>query len=282
MARPQTHIFSTPLPHHRIQVLEVPDIPMKSMSVGQFSVMIPGLANQIVKENPGESLRVIIGFGHMFWLLAWHGKQPREIRPFETLEGPALSLPETEGDLWIHQSSTDVSLMDELSRHIEENLQTMTRPLEQWDSQWSPAANQQETVPDNIWIPGAEADFAKGCFLLLLRFHHGSEDGPPLIHSLQTVLKSETLGDQSLLRTLPLGTGQESGTLVLLFHQSPETLDDELEQWLEDDTLTDGMTQELTVTSAVRFFIPSLDILTGLRQGGIRMNKFSQTQQWKT
>ena len=282
MARPQPHVVSAPLPHHRLQVLEVPDIPMKSMSVGQFSVMIPGLASQIVKEHPGESLRVVIGFGHMFWLLAWHGKQPREIRPFEGIDSSTLSLPESEGDLWIHQSSTDVSLMDELSHHIQENLHTMTLPLEQWDAKWDCGTNQEEIVPGNIWIPKTETDFLNGCFLLLLRFQHSPEDGPPLINSIQAVLKNEALVDRVFLRTLPLETDPETGTLVLLFHQSPETLDDELEQWLDDDTLTTDMTHELTATSAVRFFIPSLDILTGLRQGGIRMNKFSQTQQWKS
>ena len=80
MARPQSGVLPAPLQYNRIQTLEVHDLPMTSMTVGQFSVMIPGLAHQLAHAMPQEAFKVTVAFGFMFWTLAWHGKSPRMFR----------------------------------------------------------------------------------------------------------------------------------------------------------------------------------------------------------
>ena len=79
MARFQTGITRAPQKHTLIQIYQVLDMAMNVMSVGQFSVMVPGLANDRARQSPDTKLVTTIGFGRMFWLLAWHGMQPRRM-----------------------------------------------------------------------------------------------------------------------------------------------------------------------------------------------------------
>jgi len=61
----------------------------------------------------------------------------------------------------------------------------------------------------------------------------------------------------------------ESGDYILTFDKNPSTLEEH--------------SQSLTKPAATRglFFIPSLDLLTSLRMGGIRMGSLAINAKWK-
>ena len=281
MARPQSGVLPAPLQYNRIQTLEVHDLPMTSMTVGQFSVMIPGLAHQLAHAMPQEAFKVTVAFGFMFWTLAWHGKSPRMFRPFEELEAGEQVIAEGEGDLWVHYSATRPELITRLIRKVDENIGSLVRVLDDFDVFHDKGSENPEPVSPEIWIPDNEPDFSRGTLLTHLHVDHDPGYRCGLYRLLEEKLRLRGLGEQVLLRYfLPFGGGAQ-GSLVHLFHRDSASLDQFLESFLEDDSGLEWGEDRVRSMRASRFFVPSLDVLTGLRQGGIRMNRFSQTQQWK-
>ena len=165
MARPQSGVLPAPLQYNRIQTLEVHDLPMTSMTVGQFSVMIPGLAHQLAHAMPQEAFKVTVAFGFMFWTLAWHGKSPRMFRPFEELEAGEQVIAEGEGDLWVHYSATRPELITRLIRKVDENIGSLVRVLDDFDVFHDKGSENPEPVSPEIWIPDNEPDFSRGTLL---------------------------------------------------------------------------------------------------------------------
>ncbi len=282
MSRPQSGIVPPPFFYNRIQSLEVLDIPMTSMTVGQFSVMIPGLGHQMVQADPAEELRVTIGFGFMFWTLAWHGKSPYQFQTFDELESGDRLIAEGEGDLWIHYSSTNPNLIKQLANKVHNNLASLVKVREDRCLLWNKPAESSPGTPDKIWIPKNEPEFANGTFMLQIEVEHSARYQKSLLPSLQKLVEQEELTDKIMIREMDLGQEEKKGTLLLIFHQHSGKLETLLEDWLDEDqpNLLWG-DNGVTAARATRFFVPSLDVLTGLRQGGIRMNRFSQTRQWK-
>lgn len=282
MARPQSGIAPPPLPYNRIQVLEIHDLPMTSMTVGQFSVMIPGLAHQLARTMPGEEIKVTVAFGPMFWTFAWHGKSPSTFRAFEELEDGDRIITEGEADLWIHYSSTRPELITKLVRKVKENLKSLVGTVE--DFEVFHDSEQEPGVPDpfpSIWIPETEEDFSRGTLLTHLYIDHNPACRVHLYRLLNDKLQKRGLEDRVHKKYfLPFG-GEVQGTLVHLFHLDSVLMDQFLESILEKDSGLEWGEAGIRSMRAFRFFAPSLDVLTGLRQGGIRMNRFSQTQQWK-
>ncbi len=282
MARPQSGIAPTPLYHNRIQVFEILDLPMTSMTVGQFSVMIPGLGHQLAQSHSGEEMRVTVGFGFMFWTLAWHGMTPRHFQPFETLESDDIEICEGEGDLWVHYTSTSQSLINELNQKVDNNLKGLIRVVEDHDLLWEKQVDPDLKAPEGIWIPNDEAEFSRGTFMLHLEMEHQPLFSKPLIQSFHALLEEQEMADRVMIRSMDINEEEKKGTHLQLFHQNSGKLDSFLEDWLEQDQFhLLGIEGGEFSAQANRFFIPSLDVLTGLRQGGIRMNRFSQTRQWK-
>lgn len=282
MARPQSGIVSPPLLYNRIQVLELHDLPMTSMTVGQFSVMIPGLGHQLAQEHSPEELRVTVGFGFMYWTLAWHGMTPRQFQPFETLDSGDLEITEGEGDLWIHITSTSQKLINQLMEKIEDNLKTLVRVIEDRELLWNHPPAPEKVFPENIWISNEESEFSRGTFMLQFEMEHPLQFSKPLIGSLHSLLERQEAVDRVMIRSMEINEDDKKGTHLQLFHQNSGKLDAILEDWLEEgQPHLLGIAEEEFSARATRIFIPSLDVLTGLRQGGIRMNRFSQTRQWK-
>ncbi len=276
MARPQTGLLTHLHPHRRALVYRVRDLPMTAMSVGQFSVWIPGLAQQMLREQPGKKLTAWVGFGYLFWLLAWHGKRPRRFQPHDPGAAPG-SLDEGEGDLWVFLSSDEPSLIDRFKERLQDPLETLAH-LASDRAGWNPdPETERKEPPPDIWIPESEPDFTRGCFVLQWNLTHPAESRPLFGEALRAWLARQGLEPQTRIESLT----HETGTLVLLFHQDPEALDTALEEAVQDgERALPFLEPSVQAEEGLRFFIPSLDVLTGLRQGGIRLNRFSPTQQW--
>lgn len=284
MSRSQSGICQTPQNASLIRVYEVVDMPMNNMSVGQFSVMVHGVIADVLKHYPGDRLQCVVGFGHMFWLLAWHGKRPRRMRPFEDLEHQGHTLPATEGDLWFYLHSNNPQCIRDLIHYMDGHLKDLVTPLMEMDSFSNPEEGTEaglqgasDPVSDSIFIEPAETDFAGGCFALVQKFDGPSKDALLWAEVLKESAASLDAKNEVLIHSL---TPKDDGTLLIMFHRDPDRLDAVWEKALERPDTAERL-QAYPPVTGTRFFIPSIDVLTGLRMGGIRMNRFSPTQQFK-
>ncbi|CAI2717274.1 Dyp-type peroxidase domain-containing protein [Nitrospina watsonii] len=288
MSRSQTGIVSTPGRHSCVLIYEVVDLPMNAMSVGQFSVMVPGFVSDVLKKYPGEKISCVVGFGPMFWLLAWHGKKPRRLRPFETLEAEGREFPATEGDLMFYLHAGQLECLRDMVAYIDHNLSGLVKPLDRvWGE--SPAitfpdqeSKPAEGVPDAVFIDRQEADFSRGSFALVQNYRHALDETRTVAVPIQDTARQLEREEHLLVHSLPYRNDSEAGTLVMLFHSDPDSVDAVLERALEIPAAAGEphWTETLRPVSGARFFVPSIDVLTGLRMGGIRMNRFSPTQQY--
>lgn len=142
---------------------------MKGMSVGQCAAMLPGLGHQLLKEYPGESLSVTLGFGNMFWLLVWHAQQPRGLDEFEGIDSGDIEFPATEGDLFIYYTASRLDLIEKISNEANHHLKGMVDLLEEVTSENPSLANNKVDV-SGIFIGSDEPEFGNGCFVLAQKF----------------------------------------------------------------------------------------------------------------
>lgn len=288
MSRSQTGIVSSPARHSCVLIYEVVDLPMNAMSVGQFSVMVPGFVSDVLKKYPGEKIACVVGFGPMFWLLAWHGKKPRRLRPFETLEAEGREFPATEGDILFYLHANQVECLRDMVGYIDENLRGLVQPIDRvWGQSPAITFAEQESitpdgVPESVFIDKHEADFFRGSFVLVQNFRHAPDETVQVAAPFQEMAQQFGRQEHLLIHSLPYRTEEDAGTLSMLFHSDPDAVDTVLEKSLEIPPGDDGVhwTDRLQPLSGARFFVPSIDVLTGLRMGGIRMNRFSPTRQY--
>ncbi len=283
MSRFQAGITRAPQKHTLIQIYQVLDVAMNVMSVGQFSVMIPGLANDRVRQSPDIRMVTTIGFGRMFWLLAWHGMQPQRMQDFEEWEGEeGHILPATEGDLAVVLSSDRKDCVMDLAGKVDAQLKGMVEKVEEvYSSAITEPDEEMAEVPERIFIGSDEPDFTGGSFLFTQRYR--GEHSPTPGDRFQQALQLDGRQNEMLVHALPYTGEQEQGEILAVYLRDPSALDsvfqhmmaaphsDPARHWIED----------CPAVSGTLFFVPSLDVLTGLRMGGIRMNRFSPTQQFK-
>jgi len=283
LARFQLGITRVPHQHTVIQIYQVLDVAMNIMSIGQYSVMIPGLASDQVRQNPDTQLVTTIGFGRMFWLFAWHGMQPRHMQDFEEWQGEeGRILPATEGDLAVVLSSNRKDCVMDLAGQVERQLQGMVVKV---DEVHSVAATECDAgaaeLPEELFIDSAEPDFTGGCFLFTQRYRF-ERPATPGIH-FQKAVQLSGRQNEMLVHGLPYAGEQEQGEMLTVYMRDPSVLESVFQRMVMDPPADPARhwLQDCPAVSGTLFFVPSLDVLTGLRMGGIRMNRFSATQQFK-
>jgi hypothetical protein len=286
MARAQSGLRQTVQPESLLQIYSMVDMAMNAMSVSQFSVMIPGLASDLLKRWPDEKLYCTLGFSRMFWLLVWHTGLPRGFYDLEDLETEDCSFPVTEGDLMIHLSATRSELLDEMDREIRNNLKGMVTPeieirsslpLEKSRDFQAPAE-----VPPGIFIGPEEPDFTQGSFVWVQKFVGQKPSSVSLPHLFQEKCKGMENPGQFMVRALPYENSNERGIVTLTHFRDSDSLEDLMIKLLEEGPGQKGMEWDsFPAVSGTSFFVPSVDVLIGLRMGGIRMNRFSTTRQFE-
>lgn len=137
-------------------------------------------------------------------------------------------------------------------------------------------------VPELVFIDKHEADFFRGSFVLVQNFRHAPDETIQVAAPFQKMAQQFGRQEHLLIHSLPYRMEEDAGTLSMLFHSDPDAVDTVLEKSLEIPPGDDGVhwTDRLRPVSGARFFVPSIDVLTGLRMGGIRMNRFSPTRQY--
>ena len=190
------------------------------MTVGQFSEMIPGLGHQLVQAHQPEELRVTVGFGFMFWTLAWHGLTPKQFQPFDDLESGERQITAGEGDLWIHYSSTDGGLISKLVQKVENNLGALVKVTQDLELFWEKPVEKDRKLTEDIMIPAEEPEFENGTFILELEVHHPPLHRKVLLPSLEDLLVQEGMAEEVLVREMTPYEEANKGTRLFLFHKN--------------------------------------------------------------
>lgn len=246
----QEGVLKAPYQYSLIQKYVFDDLPLIAMNVARIGAQTPGMAYEIAD---GEKHFVTIGFGPMNWLLITPDiPAPGGFRAFDEVDVGNDEVPESEGDMLLYFSSGHPKLNRELAFQVNKLFGKDGELIEEVEVEGGDHSDASK-VKEKVLIEDRNyLDQAKSSFLSTHRF--------------STHDKSQTTLPQHRYR---YKNDNESGDFILTFDKSPSTLEEHSES-LTEPAVTRGL-----------FFIPSLDLLTSLRMGGIRMGSLAINARWK-
>ena len=235
--------MSSPKKHSLIQVYSFEDLPLITMNVARIGAQTPGMASEIAGK---EKHHAMVGFGPMSWIWLTPDKPvPGGFRAFDETEIEGEDVPETEGDILLYFSSDHADLNRVIAGQVRELFGTDGELIEEVSLENFERTNHTE----NILIDrSTNLDTEKSSFVFTQRFQ-GEED----------VMASHYQNSFAC----------NSSRYTMTYSNNP----DELEEH--------GDTVSRPPVSRGVFFVPSLDLLTSLRMGGIRMGSLAINAKWK-
>jgi len=248
--QPQEGVLNAPYQYSLIQKYIFNDLPLIAMNVARIGAQTPGMAYEIAEK---EKHFVTIGFGPMNWLLITPDiPAPGGFRVFDEIDIGDKEVPESEGDMLLYFSSDDPELNLELASRIGKLFGKDGELIEEVKVEGGEHSDVSEFKKQVLIEDPNYLDQAQSSFLSTHRF--------------LTYGKSKT--------TLPqhrycYKADNEFGNYILTFNKNPNILENHSESLIEP-AKTRGL-----------FFIPSLDLLTSLRMGGIRMGSLAINAKWK-
>ena len=246
----QEGVLKSPYQHSLIQVYNFEDLPLIVMNVARICAQTPGMAYEIAD---GEKHWVMIGFGPVTWLiLTPDAPVPGGFRAFDEIDIDDEEVPESEGDIMLYFSSGEPKLNRALANQVRDLFGKDGELIEEVEVEGGEHSNIAD-VKGQVLIEGPKyLDQAKSSFVSTHRF----------------LSIDETTTDLPQHR-YSYKTESESGSYTLNFDKSPAQLEEHSES-LKQPAKSRGL-----------FFIPSLDLLTSLRMGGIRMGSLAINAKWK-
>jgi len=244
----QEGVLKAPYKYSLIQKYIFDDLPLIAMNVARIGAQTPGMAYEIADEEPHL---VTIGFGPMNWLLITPDiPAPGGFRAFDEIDVGDEEVPESEGDMLLYFSSGYPKLNRELANQVKELFGKDGELIEEVEVEGGEHSDVSKVKKQVLIEDPNYLDQAQSCFLSTHRFS-GNDD---------------TVTDLPQHR---YNCKAENESYVLTFDKSPSTLEEHSE----------SLTQP--AKSRGLFFIPSLDLLTSLRMGGIRMGSLAINARWK-
>jgi porphyrinogen peroxidase len=243
-------VLSSPKKHSLIQVYSFEDLPLITMNVARIGAQTPGMASEIAGK---EKHHAMVGFGPMSWIWLTPDKPvPGGFGVFEETEIEEEDVPETEGDILLYFSSDYADLNREIAHQVCEMFGKDGELIEEVVAEsFTPAI--AEPIAENILIDRVtNLDTEQSSFVFTQRFQ-GEE---------------EVLSTQ-YQNSFPCKTASGSGRYTMTYSNNPA----ELEEY--------GDSVSRPPVSRGVFFLPSLDLLTSLRMGGIRMGSLAINAKWK-
>jgi hypothetical protein len=239
----QPGVLSAPKKHSLIQVYNFDDLPLITMNVARIGAQTPGMASGIAGD---EKHFATVGFGPMTWIWLTPDKPvPGGFRAFDETEIEGEDVPETEGDILLYFSSDHADLNRAIASQVRELFGNDGELVEEVLLENFDRTNDKE----NILIDSStNLDTEKSSFVFTQRFK-GEEE------------ISSTLCQNSFLCN--------ADRYTMTFSNDPEQLEEH------------GESVPRPPVSRRVFFIPSLDLLTSLRMGGIRMGSLAINAKWK-
>lgn len=277
MARSQPGSIFPPQNYTVSLVYHVEDLGVNAMSVAKIAAMIAGLAEEKDKFSDEAKINYMIGFGVRFWSLVFHLNLPKAFDNFRPSILKQVDPNEIGGDFFIFLSSQSSEWNLRLLSEIEINLNELTETADHFDgsSIFLSGINDNE----KILISSEDPEFSGGVFTLRLSFLWNEEDESEtnLVKKFRRFIESEDMKkimERFLIR--PLLFESKNQLLLMFLAKAPQYLENALEeiQKIESDFF-------LFLEFGSYAFIPSIDVLTGLRMGGLRMGKLSPTAKFK-
>jgi porphyrinogen peroxidase len=236
-----------PKKHSLIQVYTFEDLPLITMNVARIGAQIPGMASEIAGKEKHFSM---VGFGPMTWIWLTPDKPvPGGFGAFDETEIKGEDVPETEGDILLYFSSDHAGLNREIANQVCELFGKDGELIEEVVAESFTQINAEGSLAENILIDRAtNLDTEQSSFVFTQRFQGENEI---LATQYQTRFSCKT------------------DRYTLTYSNNPA----ELEEY--------GDSVSRPPVSRGVFFLPSLDLLTSLRMGGIRMGSLAINAKWK-
>ena len=246
----QEGVLKAPYQYSLIQKYIFDDLPLIAMNVARIGAQTPGMAYEIAD---GEPHFVTIGFGPMNWLLITPDiPAPGGFRAFDEIDIADEEVEESEGDMLLYFSSGYPKLNRELAKQVGELFGKDGELIEEVEVEGGEHSDISEMKEQVLIEDPNYLDQAQSSFISTHRFltnDQTSEDLPQHRYNYKT--------------------DSESGDYILTFDKNPSKLEEHSEA-LKHPPATRGL-----------FFIPSLDLLTSLRMGGIRLGSLAINARWK-
>ena len=243
----QAGVLNPPKRHTLIQVYNFDDLPLVTMNVARIGAQTPGMASDIAGK---EKHYAVVGFGPMTWMLLTPDKPvPGGFRAIDETEIEGQDVPETEGDILLYLSSEHADLNREIASQVGELFGKDGELIEEFSAEAFVQTNASGKIAENTLIDSSiNLDTEQSSFVFTQRFQGEKE-----ILSTQYQTSFSCAGDR----------------YTMTFSNDPAQLEEH------------GDSVSRPPVSRGLFFIPSLNLLTSLRMGGIRMGSLAINAKWK-
>jgi hypothetical protein len=239
----QSGVLSAPKKHSLVQVYNFDELPLVTMNVARIGAQTPGMASEIAGN---EKHYAVVGFGPMTWTWLTPDKPvPGGFRAFDETEIEGEDVPETEGDILLYFSSDHADLNRIIADQVRELFGNDGELAEEVVLENFDRTNDKK----NILIDrSTNLETEKSSFVFTQKFQGESE-----------------ILSKYYQNSYPYNNDRYTMT----FSNNPLQLEEH------------GDSVPRPPVSRRIFFIPSLDLLTSLRMGGIRMGSLAINSKWK-
>ena len=258
----QHGVLIPPKKHTLVQIYNFDSLPLIAMNVVRIGAQTPGMAcgleaeffnDRPKKKTKGSEVSAVVGFGPMVWILITPDAPVRGgFHSLDETEIGGVEVPATEGDMFFCFSSAKEEFNRILADKIKELFGPSGNLIEELvleGGTHSDIANEKEKV---LVDSSGNLDTVQSSFVLTQKFNSDGNCSCDLPQ-----------------HKFPYRVDSQSGVYTNTFSKNPEQLSDYADE-VPHPPVSRGI-----------FFIPSLDLLTSLRMGGIRMGSLAINAQWK-
>ena len=258
----QHGVLIPPKKHTLVQIYNFDSLPLIAMNVVRIGAQTPGMAcgleaeffnDRPKKKTKGSEVSAVVGFGPMVWILITPDAPVRGgFHSLDETEIGGVEVPATEGDMFFCFSSAKEEFNRILADKIKELFGPSGNLIEELvleGGTHSDIANEKEKV---LLDSSGNLDTVQSSFVLTQKFNSDGNCSCDLPQ-----------------HKFPYRVDSQSGLYTNTFSKNPEQLSDYADE-VPHPPVSRGI-----------FFIPSLDLLTSLRMGGIRMGSLAINAKWK-
>ena len=243
----QAGVLNLPRKHSLVQVYTFEDLPLITMNVARIGAQTPGMASEIAGD---ENHFATVGFGPMTWIWLTPDKPvPGGFRAFDETEVAGQDVPETEGDILLYFSSDHADLNRELANQVGQLFGNDGELIEEVVAEHCSQPTLSDNFAENVLIDASTNLDTEQSSFVLTQYFQGEEDIPANHYQTSFTCKTDRY--------------------TLTYSNNPDEL----------EAHSDNVSRP--PKSRGLFIIPSLDLLTSLRMGGIRMGSLAINAKWK-
>jgi hypothetical protein len=258
----QQGILTPPKQHTLIQIYNFDSLPLIAMNVVRIGAQIPGMACELksdfFNDQPknkvkGSEVCAVVGFGPMVWILITPEAPVRGgFRSLDEIDINDVEVPPTEGDMFLYFSSES----KEYNRILADKIKEL----------FGPSGN---LIEELVLEGGLHSDISSEKEKVLLDNSGNLDTAQSSFVMTQKFKTDNRLSCELPQYSFPCQIESESGRYTITFSISPKRLE-EYSESVTHPPISRGL-----------FFLPSLDLLTSLRMGGIRMGSLAINAKWK-